>query len=275
MSSAKKGNPMQKKRFLGALAAVFCALFSVMLCAQVALAADGNTLTVGIADESYLSDVTSKDTLVVDVYKVASAEYDAANDTYDYTMIDAFAGLQSDLEAALNGTGDWTKLCESAASLAPNATPVVQGHVIAGAGAGSISLADDGIYLVLAHGKAEAAGAAIIHGTNNDYTFQASLVAMPTKYDKNGQMSGEIRTDDSYGEWHNEANIILKWSMKPAGKPDEPGKPSKPETPTKKVVRTGDEDHLFPFYVAMGVSGVLFAVLAAKSIREKRNNNSE
>lgn len=275
MSSAKKGNPMQKKRFLGVLAAAFCALFSMMLCAQVALAEGGNSLTVGIADESYLSDVTSKDVLVADVYKVASAEYDADYDTYNYAMIDGFAGLQSELEAALNGTGDWTTLCNSTVAAAQNATPVVQGHVIAGAGAGSISLADDGIYLVLTHGKNEPLGSNIIHGTTNDYTFQASLVAMPTKYDKNGQMSGEIRTDESYGEWHNEATIILKWSMQPTGKPDDPGKPDKPETPTKKVVRTGDEDHLFPFYVAMGVSGALLAVLVVKSIREKRNSQSE
>ena len=147
MSSAKKGNPMQRKRFLGALAAAFCALFSLALFAQVALAAGGNTLTVGIADESYLSDVTSKESLVADVYKVASAEYDATYDTYNYTMVGEFASLQSKLDAALNGTGDWTALCDASVEAAKSSTPAVQGHVIAGSGAGSISLADDGIYL--------------------------------------------------------------------------------------------------------------------------------
>lgn len=266
---------MQKKRFLGVLAAAFCALFSMMLCAQVALADGGNSLTVGIADESYLSDVTSKEALVADVYKVASAEYDAAFDTYNYTMINEFAGLQGDLDAALNGTGDWTALCEAAAKAASGATPVVQGHVIAGTGAGSINLAEDGIYLVLARGANEAVGTTITHGTKYDYIIQASLVAMPTKYDENGQMSGTIRTDESFGEWHNEATIILKWSMNPVGEPEKPGEPSKPETPTKKVVRTGDEDRLFPFYVAMAVSGGLFVVLAAKTLREKRRANNE
>ena len=286
MSSAKKGNPMQRKRFLGALAAAFCALFSLALFAQVALAAGGNTLTVGIADESYLSDVTSKESLVADVYKVASAKYDELHDTYTYTMVGGFSSLQSKLDSALNGTGDWTTLCDASVEAAKSSTPAVQGHVIAGSGAGSISLADDGIYLVLAHGKSKPLGSTKTNGTKYNYSFQASLVALPTKYDENGQMSGTIRTDDAYGEWHNEASIILKWSMKPVEKPDEPdepdepdkpskpSKPTTPTTPTKKVVRTGDEDHLFPFYVAMAVSGGLFVVLAAKSIREKRGSRS-
>lgn len=278
MGSAKGRVPVQRRQVISVLAAVVCALLSTALLAQTAFAAgEGNTLTVSIADESYLDDITSKKALVVDVYQVASAEYDAPNDTYNYTMIGDFSSLQRKLDDALKGTGDWTSLCDAVAAAAKGATPVAQGQVVVGPGAGSIRLADDGIYLVLARGGGEPVGSTDAHGTKYDYSFQASLVALPTKYDENGQMSGTIRTDHVYGDWHDETSIVLKWSMEPVEESDEPDKPTpdKPSKPTKKIVRTGDQDRLLPFYVAMAVSGGLFVVLAAKSLRERRNNRSK
>ena len=60
----------------------------------------------------------------------------------------------------------------------------------------------------------------------------------------------------------------------------EPEKPTTPETPKKKttnrtIVKTGDETRLFPFYVAMVVSGVLFLILAVQSIRLRKEEREE
>ena len=48
-----------------------------------------------------------------------------------------------------------------------------------------------------------------------------------------------------------------------------------PQTPDRKVVKTGDDAELFPFYVAMVVSGVLFAALAADGMRRRRKEKEE
>lgn len=261
---------MQRKRSIAVFFAALLATFSLVVYSTVARAEGGNTLTVGVADETYLPDITSKEALVADVYKVAEAERDDVNDTYTYTMIGTFAGLQSQLDAAQAGTGDWALLYDAAAAASKNATPLVKGHVIAGSGAGSIQLAEDGMYLVLAHGTGEATGTNVAHGTDYDYTFQPTLVAMPTKYDKNGQMSGLIRTDEDYGEWHREATINLKFSMEPVTPPE-----PTPDNPPKKEVDTGDQNHLLPLYVIMAVSGTLFVVLAVKSIRERREQDGQ
>lgn len=270
MSYANSKKSKLMNRVVSALAVVLCAFLTLALSAVVALAAgEGNTLTVGLADESYLSDITSKEPLVVDVYMVAEAEYDASFDTYTYTMVGVFADLQSSLDTAMKGEGDWKALYDSAAVLAKNATPVVTDHVIAGTGAGSISLPDDGMYLVLARGKSHDVGSNIAVGTKNRYTFQASMVAMPTKYDKDGQMSGTIGTDPSYGEWHREATILLKYSMTTIPTPTPPTPPKPP------AVNTGQEDRLLPLYVIMGVSGALFAILAIDGIRKRRSEDKE
>lgn len=47
--------------------------------------------------------------------------------------------------------------------------------------------------------------------------------------------------------------------------------PDTPDTPRRKIVRTGDETNLLPFYLAMVVSGTLLAVLAVQGIRERKS----
>ena len=274
MSSVKNRKHMLRRRIASTLAALVCAVMTFALCTVVARAAgEGNTLTVGIADEANLADITSNEPLVADVYKVADATYDAANDTYSYTMTGVFADLQGSLDAAMAGNSDWKVLYDSAAVLAKDATPTVTGRVIAGTGASSISLPEDGMYLVLARGKSHAAGTNVAEGTKSRYVFQASMVAMPTKYDKDGQMSGPIGTDPSYGEWHTEATILLKYSKSDIPTPPTPT-PPKPSKPSR-VVNTGQEDRLMPLYVIMGVSGALFLVLAIDGIRKRRSQGKE
>lgn len=47
--------------------------------------------------------------------------------------------------------------------------------------------------------------------------------------------------------------------------------PDTPGTPRRKIVRTGDETNLLPFYLAMVVSGTLLAVLAVQGISERKS----
>lgn len=54
-----------------------------------------------------------------------------------------------------------------------------------------------------------------------------------------------------------------------------PGATPKPSTSTGKIVQTGDNVNLFPFYVAMVVSGLLFLALAVDSVRRRRNERKE
>lgn len=262
MGSPKKGKSMMRKRVTSALVAVFCAFLTMALSTVIALAAgEGNTLTVGLSEESHVDDITANESLVVDVFKVADATYDATYDTYTYNMVGVFADLQSSLDDVMAGNGDWKTLYDSAAVLAKDATPVVKGHVIFKNGE-SISLPDDGLYLVIARGASQPVGSNIAVGKVNRYTFQASMVAMPTKYDRNGEMSGPIGTDPSYGEWHNEATIQLKYAFTTIPTPPTPPTPS-----------TGDQNRLLPLYVIMAVSGTLFAVLAIGGIRKRRSED--
>lgn len=206
---------MQKKRSIVALFTAFCVLFSVAVFGAVAHAEGDNTLTVGVAEAEYKEDIVAAQNLVVDVYKVASAEHDGTYDTYNYTLEEPFTSLQADFDAAQQGTGDWAKLYADAAKLSASATAVQTAAPITGDAASPLYL-DDGMYLVLARGENEEVGSLKANGALHEYQFQASMVAMPTKWaDEAGDMSGTIRTDGSYGEWHNEATINLKATQRP------------------------------------------------------------
>lgn len=204
---------MHRRRGIAALAVAFCTLLLIIFGSGVARAeGEGNSLTVGVAEQEFVDDITSAgETVVADVYLIATAEPDDMYDTYHYTMIDPFTDLQAALDEAQAGTGDWTALYNQAAEVAKNVTPTVEGHPITGT-TSSIGLDNNGLYLVLAHGSKEPTGSNIAYGRLYRYEFQASMVAMPTKYDMNGTMVGLIRTDDSYHEWHNTAEIFLKAS---------------------------------------------------------------
>ena len=57
--------------------------------------------------------------------------------------------------------------------------------------------------------------------------------------------------------------------------PDKPGENKVVNRVNSKIVRTGDDTNLFPLYVAMVVSGALFALLAVYGIRERRREAEE
>ncbi|MBQ9004963.1 MAG: hypothetical protein IJ092_01170 [Atopobiaceae bacterium] len=66
------------------------------------------------------------------------------------------------------------------------------------------------------------------------------------------------------------AKLKLRFAVEP---PVEASK--KRTTTTRNVVNTGEQQRLFPFYVAMVVSGVAFLVLAVLGMRERRAEREE
>ena len=71
------------------------------------------------------------------------------------------------------------------------------------------------------------------------------------------------------------AQLKVRYAVEPTTEnPTNPDKPTNPPTNTtvtrRNIVRTGDETRLFPFYVAMFVSGLLLLALAVDSVRQRR-----
>ena len=65
------------------------------------------------------------------------------------------------------------------------------------------------------------------------------------------------------------AKLKLRFAVEP------PVEANKKRTTTRNVVNTGEQERLFPFYVAMVVSGLLFLVLAVQSVRARRAEREE
>ncbi len=76
-------------------------------------------------------------------------------------------------------------------------------------------------------------------------------------------------------------DTLAKLKVRFAVEPVEPEKKTTSRTTTntvtnnRELVRTGDDTKLFPFYVAMFVSGVLLLALAIISLRERRKEQEE
>jgi len=159
------------RKYLAAFAAA--CLLAVLafggVSAQVARGAGDNTLTVhAVAENSdYADDIAGAD-VVVDVYKVALAEPNSTYVTYDYTPTGVFKDLTipADPDAS-----DWQDLANRAAALVG---PTAEGTASADE---TITGLDDGLYLVLAHGKGNTTLTA--ESDLYEYTFQPVLVAVP------------------------------------------------------------------------------------------------
>lgn len=65
------------------------------------------------------------------------------------------------------------------------------------------------------------------------------------------------------------AKLKLRFAVEP------PAEAKRERTTQRKVVNTGEQQRLFPFYVAMFVSGLLFLVLAVQSVRMHRTERKE
>lgn len=210
-------------------------------------ASGGNTLTVNAADSGseYADDIGNAN-VMVDVYKIASAEPRASEQTFDYTPVGAFSSLQI---PASPTAADWELLAEEAAKLATSNPDFTEST------GESISGLDDGLYLVIAHGKDYAALTA--ESESYKYEFQPMIVALPN--------TPSFNTADPEG-WMTEVTM----SLKPA-RIDNPSVSPTPgqSTTTRNAVKTGDPTDLVPFYIALMASGVLLLILGVNSLRRR------
>ena len=78
------------------------------------------------------------------------------------------------------------------------------------------------------------------------------------------------------------AQLKVRYAVEaqPEDKKEEEKNPLKDTTPTntvvnRTIVRTGEEAEMFPFYIAMVVSGFLFLILAIDSVRQRRKAREE
>ena len=69
------------------------------------------------------------------------------------------------------------------------------------------------------------------------------------------------------------AQLKMKFAVELNDNPSNPPTPNKPNTPKGTPVQTGDDTNLFPFFVAMTVSGALLLVIAIASLRSRRKRN--
>lgn len=82
-------------------------------------------------------------------------------------------------------------------------------------------------------------------------------------------LDGETESNDYFNKL---AQVKFKFAVEP-----EPSPKTRTVTKTQNrtVVATGDQQRLFPFYVAMVVSGLLFAALAVQSVRQRKQEREE
>ena len=218
-TSKKKGEPMRRMRKgLSALVLAICLLMSIALGGKALAAGEGantlSTIATASTDEAFKADI-AKANVQVDVYQVATAAKDTKADTYNYTLVAPFNGLQADMEAALDkdNAGTWEAFADKAAGLIGTATKAAENVPV-----GTDIKLDDGLYLVIAHG-AGITDKPVAYSEQYAYTFAPSLVSLPTKvqatYGDDGYLIGPIATDASFGEWLTSVTIALKPEQTP------------------------------------------------------------
>ena len=163
--------------------------------------------------------------LVIDVYKVASAEPVKGYDTFALEATKDFASLQKDLDDLVDPKG---KVTED--EFAQSAIKLVQKNKIAVTTSGELGKKIEGLasglYLVLAHGKGLAdpfdtvqdTVVTVADSTKYKYSFKPLLVTLPTKDGalKNGVLDADktVLTSDD-GDWVYSFTAELKPSMEP------------------------------------------------------------
>lgn len=216
---------------LSALTVAFCAMLAFGLLGVVARADEGYTFSLTVnatasTDESFVAEVKRAD-VVLDVYKLADAVYDAQHDTYSYDNwaagfeevqvdFDAIQEASSHLDQRASGT-DWQTLYDKAAAVVSDGSiaPDYEGVEFAD-GKAQTEITEKGLYLVMARGAEEQRGTNFAYSDRYKFTFPATMVSVPTKWaDETGDMSSAIYTDWVYGDWHDDATLNLKSSWEP------------------------------------------------------------
>ena len=260
--SRKKGEPMRMMRKgLSALVLAICLLLSNAL-GVTALAEDwaSGPKTVTVTAATYKEDIESiagDGAVVIEAYRIATIKNESGK--YTFVAESPFASLQSALDS-----GNWKALANGAADLVKkNGDSGLEtrsgklNEVIDLSGSDD----GDGVWLLMPHGGNKGKSSLAASSKQYDYTFSPIIVTVPTKDGVDDQ--GNLNT--AYGEWVADAEVDLKVERTKTVTPP----------PRKRVPKTGEETTLMPFYVAMGVSGTLLALLAVQGIRRRRSEGIE
>jgi len=205
-----------------------CLLVALAFGGVAAWAADSgqggeNKLTVhatNSTDEAFIADIAQA-SVQVDVYQVAAAEKDLKYDTYNYTLETPYSSLQDLLDYALdpkNKESNWQDFSDAAAKLLFDGAEGVSGTLVkANVPVGeALENLSNGLFMVIPHGAGKTPAKAEDMTADSKefrYTFQATTVALPSKYDANED--GDISTAYEDGEWVSDYEISLKPTQTP------------------------------------------------------------
>lgn len=209
---------MRKKHSLTAIVLAVSILFTLPIWATGSVRAVDvtATCTLTMADGgNFEDDDMIGANVVIDLYKVASAEADPAYDTYGYQVEEGFAALKDQLEnhrTEIDSDG-WAELSDLAAVEAMNGQSAVATAPVGEA----INDLACGLYLVIAHGDGmeaqeyvseneEGKFVSIARSAKYEYSFFPYLVSLPSTADV---LSGqEVLTSD--GTWRYAVTGTLK-----------------------------------------------------------------
>ena len=277
---------------LGAIVMAACLLVALAFTGQTAMADGGfpangdNSLTVDASSSTSkkINADIDKANVVVDVYKVADATPDESSVRYDYTLVEPFDSKT--FNPAKMDADAWNKLAAAAAKVV---TADMEHLTVAADGVSALTLPDDGLYLLMPHGKdvkleygKDVIDTLVAPGELHEYTFTPSLVAVPGK---KANANGDINTAADAGDWERAVNVVIKPAYE--SDPEDPDddddendekkskssssstKSSSSSSSSSKTVQTGDYTDLLPFYLSMTVSGLLLALIAFGAIRRR------
>ncbi len=159
--------------------------------------------------------------LVLDVYKVASAEKLTGEDSYKPVLLGTYSGIANgddDWWKKIEDNEGWKDVAKQAMSLALTTpdTPVQTGIEANLSGSTKIEDLDPGFYLLIARGSDlgddytdTIDGVDVTVGMSDRffYYFEPMLIAVPTK---DADEDGIINTAWDYGEWKYDAAVALK-----------------------------------------------------------------
>ena len=241
--------------------------------------------------ESQYLDSLREAKLTADLYLLAEAVARPGEDAYDFKLVEPYTKLKLPTD---DRNADWQAVAQSAMSVAlTDGTPLVTGAPIET----SVTQTDGGnslpfgLYLMLIRGKEPAAyvedasdgsgKVTVAYSGDDTFLFSPELISLPTR-----PVSQDAPANTaSDGDWiydltvytkfvHSSSNSHSEQSDSETSSVDQDENTKKPDSGGRNpVVKTGDDTpSLLPFYIAMGVSGLLLlALLVSMLVRRRRN----
>ena len=189
-------------------------------------------------DDTQKADLAAEGTpaVVVDLYQVAGAEKTPGIDSYNYTLLDPYKALATELENVRNAVdgASWAELSQKVMAIALTRTPDKAGQPVNM----PIENLAPGLYLILARSEdltaqenyvlehkqivldeqnkktTKVTMVTLAHSALYDYTFAPQLISLPTKTEAVDE-SGQTVISTAYGAWVYTPTVVLKPEQNP------------------------------------------------------------